>query len=500
MKKYVFKRILRSLLSLFLVTTLIFTIIYTLVPRKQIFKKDSLYTKMAATPDGKADYTNTVYERMGYIDYLTTKELQKAAKKVDSSVTTDPTDSNKKIYEEYIAKEGKGWTLHQFEESNLFYATREIPLYKRILEFYGNMIEVDHTNKIKDKENPDLERYIRIENDPAIGWSVVGSGTEHKYLLYFNGQFPFIHQNFVSLDLGISYPTYANIGVLDVLTNGQGKTFSSDVTFPTGVTKKSSVDIYSRTYKSPAKADAQDKAKFGEGDAYTQTESRYQDPSMIANSSIIGLIGIAITYALGLPLGMLMARYKNKLFDTVSTATLSFLMAMPSIAFVYIFRLILGSILNLPSTFPELGAQDFRSYLLPAVLLGLLSTPGLAIWVRRYIIDLQSSDFVRFARAKGLTEKEISNRHILKNAMVPLVVGIPSSIIMVIVGATFTESVFAFPGMGKMLIDSINASNNTMVVALTFIFAGLSIFSLLLGDILMTIVDPRIKLDTKGGK
>ena len=116
------------------------------------------------------------------------------------------------------------------------------------------------------------------------------------------------------------------------------------------------------------------------------------------------------------------------------------------------------------------------------------------------MIDLQSQDFVRFARAKGLSEKEISNKHIFKNAMVPLVSGIPGAVIGVIQGATLTETVFAFPGMGKMLIDSVKASNNSMVVGLVFIFTGLSVFALLLGDILMTMLDPRIKLTTKGGK
>ena len=82
------------------------------------------------------------------------------------------------------------------------------------------------------------------------------------------------------------------------------------------------------------------------------------------------------------------------------------------------------------------------------------------------MIDLQSQDFVRFARAKGLSEKEISNKHIFKNAMVPLVSGIPGAVIGVIGGATLTETVFAFPGMGKMLIDSVKASNNSMVVGL----------------------------------
>ena len=75
-----------------------------------------------------------------------------------------------------------------------FYATREIPVYERVLGFYGNLIQIDHTGAHEDASNPNLKRYLRIENDPSIGWSVVGSGTKHKYLLYFNGQFPFVHQ------------------------------------------------------------------------------------------------------------------------------------------------------------------------------------------------------------------------------------------------------------------------------------------------------------------
>ncbi|MDO5079424.1 MAG: ABC transporter permease [Streptococcus minor] len=500
MKKYVLKRILRSLFSLFMVTTLIYTIIYTMVPRKKIFEKDPTYTKVAKDPDSKADYVNTVYEKMGYIDYLDSKELQEAVEKVDSSVTVDPTAANKKIYEDYIANIGNDWVLHQFEGSQYFYATREIPIYQRVFEFYGNLIQVDHTNRIKDEKNPDLERYLRFENDPSVGWALVGSGTKHKYLLYFNGQFPFIHQNFVTLDMGISYPTYANIPVLEVLTQGQGKALATDVTFPTGVTKKSSINIYSRTYKSPASADKQDIANFGEGDAYTATKTHYQEPSMLVNSSIIGLISVVISYVIGLPLGIFMARYKDKTFDVGMTAVFSFLMALPSIAFIYIFRFAFGKVFNLPDTFPVLGASDPRSYLFPAFLLGLLSIPWTAIWIRRYFIDLQTSDFVRFARAKGLSETEIARKHIFRNAMVPVIHSIPLSIVGVIVGATFTESVFAFPGMGKMLIDSIRVSNNNMVVALSFIFAGLSIFALLVGDLLMTIVDPRIKLDVKGGK
>ena len=107
---------------------------------------------------------------------------------------------------------------------------------------------------------------------------------------------------------------------------------------------------------------------------------------------------------------------------------------------------------------------------------------------------------MKFARSKGLSENEISKKHLFKQAMVPIVNGIPEAILGTIVGATLTETIFAFPGMGKMLIDSIKATNNSMVVGLVFLFTSLSIISLLLGDLLMVILDPRIKLSSKGGK
>ena len=499
MKRYIFMRILRSLLSIFLVTTLIYTIVYTMVPRNLIFKQDPNYNKIAKTKDSKADYENTVLERMGYLEYYSSKELLDKASEKNSDVTAEANDKNKQIYKDYVKSLGNGWELFQFEDSKQFYAVRQVPVYERVFGFYANLIQIDHPWKIQDAKNKDLKRSITIENDPAIGWSVVGSGTKHKYLLYFNGEFPYVHQNFITLDLGTSYPTYANVPVLQVITQGQGETKTQKVKFPKGE-KMSPVDIYSRTYKSPGQADEREVALYGKDDPYTATLNNYKYPSMLVNSAIIGLIGVAISYALAIPLGSYMARFKNTWFDSLSTASLTFLMSIPTIALVYVVRL-MGSWVGLPDAFPNLGAGDFRSYVLPALILGILGMPSLAIWIRRYMIDQQSSDYVRFARAKGLSEKEISSKHIFKHAMVPIVTGIPSSIIMVIVGATLTESVFAFPGMGKMLIDSVKAANNSMVVGLCFIFSALSILSLLLGDIFMVILDPRIKLSSsKGGK
>ncbi|HER1153639.1 TPA: ABC transporter permease, partial [Streptococcus pyogenes] len=251
MKKYILNRIMRSLVSVVLVTALTYTIVYTLVPTSLIFKQDPNYNKMTTTPDKKVAYENLTFQRMGYVNYFSSKELKDNASKVDSSVTTEATSANKAIYKKYIDSLGNGWQLKRFPTSKQFYAIRNIPIYERVWNFFSNLVVIDHPWKIQDKDNPKLARYIRLEKDKSVGWSLVGSGTKHKYLLYTNGKFPYLHQNFVTLNLGTSYPTYSNIPVLQVISQGQGRTALQDVTFPSGVTKKSSVDIYSRSYKNP---------------------------------------------------------------------------------------------------------------------------------------------------------------------------------------------------------------------------------------------------------
>ena len=145
MKKYILLRTLRSLLSIFVVTALTYTIIYTMVPRRLIFRQDPNYNKIAKTADSKANYENTIYERMGYIDYYDTKELQEKASSLDKSVTTKPTKENKAIYQKYVDSLGHGWRLHQFKQSKQFYATRDVPVLERVFGFYTHLFEFDNT-------------------------------------------------------------------------------------------------------------------------------------------------------------------------------------------------------------------------------------------------------------------------------------------------------------------------------------------------------------------
>ena len=101
------------------------------------------------------------------------------------------------------------------------------------------------------------------------------------------------------------------------------------------------------------------------------------------------------------------------------------------------------------------------------------------------------------SEVEGLSEKEISRKHIFKNAAIPVVNGIPAAIVAAIANATMTETIFLIPGLGKMLPDSIAANNSPMVVGISFILTTLAVFAVLLGDIVMQIIDPRIQFATK---
>ena len=113
------------------------------------------------------------------------------------------------------------------------------------------------------------------------------------------------------------------------------------------------------------------------------------------------------------------------------------------------------------------------------------------------MIDQMNSDYVKFARSGGLTENEIFSKHILKNASIPIVHGIPASVLYAMTGAIITERVYVVPGAGNLLTTAINQYDNGVIVGVTLFYALLSVISIILGDILMATVDPRISFTTK---
>ena len=121
-------------------------------------------------------------------------------------------------------------------------------------------------------------------------------------------------------------------------------------------------------------------------------------------------------------------------------------------------------------------------------------------WMRRYMIDQMNSDYVKFARAEGLSEKEIYRIHISKNAMIYLVHGIPASILGCLTGAIITETRVLRARRRQPADPAINSHDNGVIVACTVFYTSLSIISLILGDLLLAKYDPRISLNAdKGG-
>lgn len=116
---------------------------------------------------------------------------------------------------------------------------------------------------------------------------------------------------------------------------------------------------------------------------------------------------------------------------------------------------------------------------------------------KTYMIDQMNSDYVKFARSGGLTEGEIFTRHILKNAAIPIIQGIPAAVLGALTGAIITERVYVVPGIGNLLTEAINKYDNGVIVGGTLFYAILTVTSLILGDVLMAMVDPRISFSTK---
>ena len=494
MNRYVLGRVVRAILSVFIVTVIAMVMIYTLIPRELIFQKDQTYQKLGGKTDDRNRYKYIAYEKLGYVTFDEQQDMCKAyaADDYEACMQADSSYIKDIVAENY---EHEGYTIEQYS-SGLVYAYKDVPIVNIVTNFFKNLIEIDHPWRVNDPDNPNLERKVYWGTDYNGMPALMGSGTQHKYLIYMDNKFPFIHQNIISMNLGQSFPSYAYEDILDVMVAGQGKELQTQQTFETGMTSKTAVIRHSCEYKPSAILDRMDANKFT--DNYANCKTQKTDPSMIGTSMIFGCVALLLAYLIAIPAGMTMASHKGKFPDHLGTVWINFMIAVPSLAFIFFGRQILY-LLGLPQSFPILGAHDVRSYIPAIIILALMNTGSLMLWTRRYMLDQSSADYVKFARAKGLSQKEIFRNHILRNAVIPMVHDIPANVILTITGAVLTETVFAIPGTGKLLPDAINDHNNQMIVALTLLFTSLSIISVLLGDLLMTAIDPRITLNDDGG-
>lgn len=211
----------------------------------------------------------------------------------------------------------------------------------------------------------------------------------------------------------------------------------------------------------------------------------------------LGSTALAISLVTGVILGILQTRYKDKVVDHIGTAYTVFVNAVPSLV-SYSLVLIFGSrVLGLPSMYSSRNVAE--SLILPTVCLALSSIAGYALWTRRYMVDELNKDYIRLAKVKGMSSRSIMVRHVFRNAFVPLVQYLPASFLMTIGGSLLAEKFFSVPGMGPLLTDSIIRYDTSVVQTLVIFYASLGVLGVFLGDVLMMLVDPRIKLADKGG-
>lgn len=282
--------------------------------------------------------------------------------------------------------------------------------------------------------------------------------------------------------------------VFNTMTRAQGSYVKSTITYPTGLTEESADDLHSATYmRHSLETSRVYEARYT--DDYTNVDTVKANKSKIGFSFIIGILATIMAYVLGVPLGIVMARKKDKLVDKIGTFYIVFIMAVPSLAYIFLFKAI-GGKLGLPTTF-NMESTNKLMYVLPIVSLALPQIGNLMKWLRRYMIDQMNSDYVKFARAGGLTESEIFRKHIFKNAVIPIVQGVPGAVLGAMTGAIITERVYVVPGAGNLLTEAISKYDNGVIVGVTLFYALLTVTSVILGDVLMALVDPRISFSTK---
>lgn len=210
----------------------------------------------------------------------------------------------------------------------------------------------------------------------------------------------------------------------------------------------------------------------------------------------LGLIAACISLVIGVIMGIIQTAFKDKVLDWIGTAYTVFVNAVPSLV-SYSLVLVFGSkILGLPSLYST--RKVAVSSILPIVCLSLGSIAGYALWMRRYMVDELTRDYIKLARVKGLSSSEIMVKHVMRNAMVPMVQYIPQSFLLTIGGSLLMERFFSVPGMGPLLTDAIQRYDLDVVQTLVMFYAALSIVGIFLGDVLMMLVDPRITLTGKG--
>jgi peptide/nickel transport system permease protein len=224
----------------------------------------------------------------------------------------------------------------------------------------------------------------------------------------------------------------------------------------------------------------------------------------------LGAASLALTFLIGVPLGLIQATRRGRVVDRALTVITTVMYAAPSfwlaLALVAVFTYGaaewgLPAWLRLPAfgiRAPGLDVSGWaalsdliRHAILPVSILTVVGAAGIARYSRSSVADVLGQDFVRTARAKGSSPARVNLRHVLSNVLPPLIVLFALSLPGLVAGSIFVESVFAWPGMGRLMVDAIAARDYPLVMGAAAVYAALVIFANLAGDVALPLVDPR---------
>ncbi len=227
---------------------------------------------------------------------------------------------------------------------------------------------------------------------------------------------------------------------------------------------------------------------------------------VIPNTLLLTGIAFGINFLFGMFVGVVSAMRKNSRTDRYLGYTGLFFYALPEFWLGIILILVFSSVLGiLPASgmhSPFASSFSTLEYLwdvilhliMPVFVLGISSAAGVMRYMRGSILDVLDREYIRTARAKGLTEWQIIRRHALRNALLPVITIVGMSFPFLLGGAVVVESVFGWPGMGKLTVDAIFARDYPLIIACTLVAGVMVIIGNLIADALYAIADPRIKL------
>lgn len=205
----------------------------------------------------------------------------------------------------------------------------------------------------------------------------------------------------------------------------------------------------------------------------------------------LGFMALGLAMALGIPLGALAATKHNSLFDRVFIFFASFCMSVPSFIMTVAMMLIFGVWLRV---LPVAYLESWKSYIMPVVGMSLSSLFSLARLTRTSMLDVTSQDYIKTARAKGLSTVKVIFKHAFRNAVLPVITVLGPMAAGVLTGSFVVEKVFAIPGVGKYFVGAIGSRDYPLIMGTAILYGALLIFSNYIVDLLYGIIDPRIKL------